>query len=88
MHSKTLEAARLSLRGGGWAPSGWASLWEYRAAQSRQARSEEPQEPSWATAEVGTLTLLPCRVAAQRRSIPTSWHHGGRPLGVPIVSIE
>ena len=28
----TLEAARLNPRDNGWAPSGWASLWEYRAA--------------------------------------------------------
>ena len=27
----------------GWAFSGWASLWEYQAAQSRQARAEEAQ---------------------------------------------
>ena len=26
------NAARVSPRGGGRAPSGWASLWEYRAA--------------------------------------------------------
>ena len=30
--SATLEAARSSIRGGGGAPSGRASLWEYRAA--------------------------------------------------------
>ena len=44
----TLEAASSSPRGGGWAPSGWASLSEYRAAQSRQARPEEAQGASWA----------------------------------------
>ena len=32
VESATLEAARLRPRGGGWAPSGWASLWECRAA--------------------------------------------------------
>ena len=41
--SATLEAARLSPRGGGGAPSGRASPWECRAAQSRQARPEEAQ---------------------------------------------
>ena len=44
----TLEAASSSPRGGGWAPSGWVSLSEYRAAQSRQARPEEAQGASWA----------------------------------------
>ena len=29
-----------------------------RAAQSRQARPEEAQEPSWGTAKEGTLTVL------------------------------
>ena len=43
MKSATLGAARLSPRGGGGAPSGWASLWECRAARSRQARPEEAQ---------------------------------------------
>ena len=42
-----LEAASASSCGGGRGPSGWASLWECRAAQSRQARPEEPQEPGW-----------------------------------------
>eukprot|EP00964_Phaeocystis_antarctica_P002620 scaffold1371_cov55-Phaeocystis_antarctica.AAC.4 len=45
-----LEAARSSPRGGGWALSGPAFSWECRAARSRQARSEEAQEPSWGTA--------------------------------------
>ena len=56
--SATLEAARLAPRGGGGAPSGRASLWECRAAQSRQARPEEPQGASWGTAKEGTLTVL------------------------------
>ena len=51
VESATLEAARSSTRGGGWGPSGWASLWEYRAAQSRQARPEEAQGASWGTAK-------------------------------------
>ena len=40
-----------STRGSGWAPSGPASSWECRAAQSCQARSEEAQEPSWGAAK-------------------------------------
>ena len=40
---RPLEAARSSPRGGGGAPSGWASLWECRAARGRQARAEEAQ---------------------------------------------
>eukprot|EP00964_Phaeocystis_antarctica_P015401 scaffold8514_cov55-Phaeocystis_antarctica.AAC.10 len=35
--SAALEAARSSTRGSGWAPSGPASSWDFRAAQSRQA---------------------------------------------------
>ena len=38
--SAAVEAARSSTRGRGWAPSGPASSWECRAAQSRQARPE------------------------------------------------
>ena len=53
-----LEAASSSTRGGGWAPSGWTSLWEYRAAQSRQACPEEAQGASWGAAKRGTLTML------------------------------
>ena len=53
-----LEAARSSTRGSGWAPSGPASSWECRAARTRQARPEKAQEPSWGTAQAGTLTLL------------------------------
>ena len=33
-------------RGSGGEPSGWASAWECRAGQSRQARPEEAHEPS------------------------------------------
>ena len=44
--SATLEAARLSPRGRGGAPSGRASLWECRAARSRQRRAEEAQGAS------------------------------------------
>ena len=52
----------MSPRGGGGAPSGWASLWECRAAQSRQARAEEAQGASWGTAKGGGL----CHVARRR----------------------
>ena len=38
--------------------SGWASLWECRAAQSRQARSEDAQGGSWRSAKGGGLTML------------------------------
>eukprot|EP00964_Phaeocystis_antarctica_P040605 scaffold23210_cov45-Phaeocystis_antarctica.AAC.1 len=48
-------AARSSIRGGGWVPSGWASPWECRAAQSRQARPEKAQGPS-----LGASTMLRC----------------------------
>ena len=48
MKRATLEAARSSSWGGGWDPSGWASPWECRAAQSRRARLREAQEPSGA----------------------------------------
>ena len=41
---------------GGWEPSGAATPWECRAAQSRQARPEEAQEPS--CAKGSTLTML------------------------------
>ena len=49
--SRALEAASSSTRGSGWAPRGPASPWEYQAAQSRQARPEEAQEPSWNSAK-------------------------------------
>ena len=39
-------------------PAGWTSLWECRAAQSRQAHPEEVQEPSWGAAKVGSLTVV------------------------------
>ena len=41
-----------------WPLSGWASLWECRAAQSRQARSEDAQGGSWRSAKGGGLTML------------------------------
>ena len=49
VESATLEnhAASSGTRGGGGAPSGWASQWEYRAAQSHQARPKEAQGASW-----------------------------------------
>ena len=37
-----------------WLGARWTGrplYWEYRAAQSRQARPEEAQEPSWGTAQ-------------------------------------
>ena len=46
-------------------PSGPASSWECRAAQSRQARPEEAQEPRWGAAKG---TLCPCCGA--------EWVHG------------
>ena len=55
-----LEVASSSIRGSGWALSGPASSWEYRAAQSRQVRPEEAQEASWGTAKGA---LCPCCVA-------------------------
>ena len=49
-----MEAARSSSRGGGWAHSGSVFSWECRAAQSRQARPEEAQGPSWGPTKGGT----------------------------------
>eukprot|EP00964_Phaeocystis_antarctica_P065489 scaffold39525_cov55-Phaeocystis_antarctica.AAC.3 len=46
-----LEAAGSSTRGSGWAPGGLGLLLGEHAAQSRQARPEEAQEPSWGTAK-------------------------------------
>ena len=64
------RAADPSSRGSGWAPSGPASPWECRAAQSRQARPEEAQEPSWSAAKrdssavlLPKVALCPCRPA-------------------------
>ena len=48
---RLLEAAGSSTRGNGWELSEPASPWEYRAAQSRQARLEEAQEPKWGAAK-------------------------------------
>ena len=53
-----LKAVGSSIRGSGWALSGPDSSWECRAAQSRQARPEEAQEPSGGTAKGRTLTVL------------------------------
>ena len=53
-----MEAAGSSTRGSGWVPSGLASYWECRTAQSHQARPEEAQEPSWGTAKGDALTML------------------------------
>ena len=39
------------------APSGCASVWEYRAAQRRQARAGEAQGASWRAAKRGNNTL-------------------------------
>ena len=48
--SAAWEAAGSSTRGSsGWVPSKPASLWECRAAQSRQACNEEVEEPWWGT---------------------------------------
>ena len=41
-----------------------------RAAQSRQARPEEVQEPCWGAAQAGTSTLLPCRRGLARAPRP------------------
>ena len=43
-------------------PVAGASLWECRAAQSRQVRLEEAQGPGWGTAKGGALTMLACAV--------------------------
>ena len=53
VRSAAVEAASSSARGSGWALSGPASSWECRAAQSRQVRPEEAQEPSLGTAKGG-----------------------------------
>ena len=59
VESVTLEPAGSCSRGSGWACSGSASSWECRiTAQSRQARQEEAQQPSWGSAKAGTLTML------------------------------
>ena len=39
-------------------PSGWASLWKYRAAQSRWVRPGEAQRASWGAAKADSLTML------------------------------
>jgi hypothetical protein len=62
IESAASEAARSRTRG--WwlgAQRSGLSPWECRAAQSREARREEAQEPSWGTAKATTLSVLPCR---------------------------
>ena len=44
-----------------------ASLWEYHAALSRQARPGKAQRASWSTAKTGTLTMLPHHRVEHRR---------------------
>eukprot|EP00964_Phaeocystis_antarctica_P152719 scaffold120725_cov63-Phaeocystis_antarctica.AAC.1 len=51
VESAALEAASSNTRGSGWALSRPASSWRCRAAQSRQERPEEAQEPGWDTAK-------------------------------------
>ena len=68
----------MSLRGGGCAPSGWASLWEYQAAQSSQARPEEVQEPSFVTAKAGTSGHFDHAVEQQRGKVLMLVVHLGR----------
>ena len=43
--------------------------WECRAAQSRQVRPEEAQEPSWGTAQGGSLTMLTDQRAQRRQDL-------------------
>ena len=52
-----MGAASSSTRGAGRAPRGPASSCKGRAVQSRQARPEEAQEPSWGAAQGA---LCPC----------------------------
>jgi hypothetical protein len=48
---EALEVSDSSSRGSGGALRRPASPWEGRAAQRRQARPEEEQEPSWGAAK-------------------------------------
>ena len=51
--------------------------WECRAAQSRQARPEEAQEPSWGAAKGDSLTMLRHSTLAIERAHGrrvVSWH--------------
>ena len=57
--SATLEAARLSNRGGGWAPSGWASLWECRAASHSQHGQEAAKRSAFASVRRRLCSLRP-----------------------------
>ena len=85
MKSAALEAAGSSSRGSGWAPSGPASAWECRAAQSRQARPEEAQEPSWGAARGGgTLTMLRHRRAAAEGEVVVL----GKDTGVGVAPLQ
>ena len=63
--SAAVEAARSSTRGRGWAPSGPASSWECRAAQSRQALPEGAQAPSWGTARTALWPCCPARSSSR-----------------------
>ena len=87
-----LEAASSSIRGSGWAPSGPASCWECRAAQSRQARPAKAQEPSWGAAKGA---LRPCCWACRggsgtvwapggEGSCARGWRRGGHLVGVRV----
>ena len=64
----TLEAARSSTRGGGWAPIELGSLPESaEPPRARQARPGEAQEPSSDAAKRG-VGVWPCRDASRPRS--------------------
>eukprot|EP00964_Phaeocystis_antarctica_P067503 scaffold40866_cov44-Phaeocystis_antarctica.AAC.1 len=77
--SAALEAASSGTRGTGGASSGTASSWECRAAQSRQARPEEAQEPSGGPAQERggcTLSMRPCEGhACDERDAPLRGDH-------------
>ena len=82
MTSATLEAARSSTRGSGWALSGPGSSWECCAAQRHQTRPEEAQTPSWGRCPGVTLTMLRDRHAAVVLGGRTD--HGG-PTDVDVL---
>ena len=84
-----LKAVGSSIRGSGWALSGPDSSWECRAAQSRQARPEEAQEPSGGTTKgalragsVARRQVRQDREAVCRRERPPLLRGSGRGLGV------
>ena len=58
----------MSTRGRSWVPSGRASPWECRAAQYRQVRPEEAQEPSWGTAKGALFERAGVREGALHRA--------------------